>query len=269
MVMFPCMPSWRAVWWAIQLWWFCLHGFEYSCEEIGETNPKLCSEQRHIRSFAGLVKALSLRPTFQPTSTPEQAQDFLWRCKGDSWTNVLQFALPCGILNLLLTFSTDAKHFLFARWPGSGNAQNWILFKCMFDSDSLYGLLFVVTRSSCAPSTLFGFCFCSFQRKPGCHYGHSIGPNQQNVWWHLFLVPGNHPTCSSVKWEVLPFFFQKILGCNLQGAATCRLQVYMRKICLKPFTSKYCGTFMNHPGLSYPSSMGLSRDTWHCGRRCL
>ena len=131
----------------------------------------------------------------------------------------------------------------------------------MFDSDSLYGLLFVATRPSCAPSTLFGFCFCSFQRKPGCHYGHSIGPNQQNVWWHLFLVAGNHPTCSSVKWEALPFFFQKILGCNLQGAATCRLQVYMRKICLKPFTSKYCGTFMNHPGLWF-----LPQQHWYVPR---
>ena len=41
------------------------------CGEIGETNPTLCSEQWHIRrSFAGLLKALSLRPTFQPTSTP-------------------------------------------------------------------------------------------------------------------------------------------------------------------------------------------------------
>ena len=28
--------------------------------------------------------------------------------------------------------------------------------------DSLYGSLFVVTRSSCAPSTLFGLCFCLF-----------------------------------------------------------------------------------------------------------
>ena len=46
--------------------------------EIGETNPKLCSEQWRIcRSFAGLLKALSLRPTFQPTSTPEQASRLL------------------------------------------------------------------------------------------------------------------------------------------------------------------------------------------------
>ena len=38
---------------------------------------KLCSEQRQIRSFARLFKALSLRPTFQPTSTPEQASRLL------------------------------------------------------------------------------------------------------------------------------------------------------------------------------------------------
>ena len=76
-IVFPCMPSWRAVWWAIQLWWFCLDGFAHSCEEIGETNPKLCSEQRHIGCFAGLLKALSLRPTFQPTSTPEQTSRLL------------------------------------------------------------------------------------------------------------------------------------------------------------------------------------------------
>ena len=158
-IMFPRVPSWRAVWRAIQLWWFCLHGFEHSCEEIGETNPKHCSEQRHIRSFAGLLKALSLRPTFQPTSTPEQASRLL-RCKGDSWTNVLQFGLPWGKFNLLLTFSTDAKH-----------RTAYCSSVCSIPS---YGLLFVLTSFSFAPSTLFGFCFCSFQRKPGCH---SIGPS--------------------------------------------------------------------------------------------
>ena len=31
------------------------------------------------------------------------------------------------MLNLLLSFSTDAKHFLFWKWPGSGKTQNWIL----------------------------------------------------------------------------------------------------------------------------------------------
>ena len=65
--MFPCVSFCRAVWWGIQLRWFRLHGFEYSCAEMGETNPKLWSEQRHIHSFAGLLKALSLRPTIQPT----------------------------------------------------------------------------------------------------------------------------------------------------------------------------------------------------------
>ena len=46
--------------------------------EIGETNPKLCLEQWHVRrSFGGLLKALSLRPTFQPTSSPEQASRLL------------------------------------------------------------------------------------------------------------------------------------------------------------------------------------------------
>ena len=36
------------------------------------------------------------------------------------------------------------------------------------------------------------------------------------------------------------------------------------------FTSKYCGTLMNHPGLWFlTSSIGLSQDRWHCGTRCL
>ena len=36
------------------------------------------------------------------------------------------------------------------------------------------------------------------------------------------------------------------------------------------FTSKYCGTLMNHPGLWFlASSIGLSQDMWHCGTRCL
>ena len=55
--MFPCVSFCRAVWWGIQLRWFRLHGFEYSCAEMGETNPKLCSEQRRIRSFAGILQA--------------------------------------------------------------------------------------------------------------------------------------------------------------------------------------------------------------------
>ena len=44
-------------------------------------------------------------------------------------------------------------------------------------------------------------------------------------------------------------FVEKFLECNLQRTAGCSLQVYMGKACLKPSTSKYCGTFMNHPGL--------------------
>ena len=55
-----------------------LHGFEDCCAEIGETNPGLWLEQWHIRhSFAVLLKALSLKPTFQPTSSPEQASRLL------------------------------------------------------------------------------------------------------------------------------------------------------------------------------------------------
>ena len=77
------------------------------------------------------------------------------------------------MLNLLLSFLTDAKHFLFWRWPGSGKAQNWILFQSIFDS--LYGSLFVVTRSSCTPSTLLGLCFCLFRdsAKDNCLRCHS------------------------------------------------------------------------------------------------
>ena len=39
----------------------------------------------------------------------------------------------------------------------------------------------------------------------------------------------NHPTSSSVKWEVLPFFVEEFPGCNLKGTATGRLQMYMGK----------------------------------------
>ena len=45
--------------------------------EIGETNAKLWLEQWDTRSFGCLLKALRLRPTFQPTSTPEQASRLL------------------------------------------------------------------------------------------------------------------------------------------------------------------------------------------------
>ena len=57
------------------------------------------------------------------------------------------------------------------------------------------------------------------------------------------------------------FLLSMFLECNLQDTATCRLQVYTRKICLKPFTSKYCGTFMNFPGLWF-----LSQQHWSVPR---
>ena len=128
------------------------------------------------------------------------------------------------------------------------STQNWILFKCMFDS--LYGLLFVLTRSSCAPSTLFGFCFCSFPVKAWLPFHWPQWSCQENVWWHFFLVAGNHPTCSSlwsVKWEALPFFSKRFWVAICRAQPQTQVAVCMGKACLKPSTSKCCGTFLNHP----------------------
>ena len=128
--------------------------------------------------------------------------------------------------------------------------------------DFFYGSLFVVTRSSCAPSTLFGHCFCSFG---GCVKENCLRCHCQNLlqlpvpmsesqncicadeslavfllsaekvrnsvaslpreslatiplvpviltancvvaFCYLWQGTTGHPTCSSVKWEVLPFF---------------------------------------------------------------
>ena len=44
----------------------------------------------------------------------------------------------------------------------------------------------------------------------------------------------NHPTHSSVKWEVLPFFCQRVSWMQPHGTATCKLQVHMGKARLKP-----------------------------------
>ena len=85
--MLPCIASCRAVWWVIQLWWFCAHALLCLCGESDETDPKVCLEQGYctsadIRSFEDIFKVLSLRPTFQRTSTPQKHQDFLSRCEG-------------------------------------------------------------------------------------------------------------------------------------------------------------------------------------------
>ena len=58
----------------------------------------------------------------------------------------------------------------------------------------------------------------------------------------------NHPSCSSVKWEVLPLFCLKVSWMQFAGHSHVQVASVFGKACLKPFTSKYCGTFMNHPG---------------------
>ena len=87
--------------------------------------------------------------------------------------------------------------------------------------------------------------------------------DQQNVWWKLFLVAWNQPTCSSVKWEVLPFFRRSFWD------ATCRAQQGAGSKCIWErldwnqitsctFTSKYWRTFMSHPGIWFSSQQHWS-----------
>ena len=81
----------------------------------------------------------------------------------------------------------------------------------------------------------------------GClKYGAGVcGVHANNPSAEVFLKegslnagPDDSAFLQSLRWSL-----------NTPRGAYCRLQVYMGKIRLKPFTSKYCGTFMNHPGL--------------------
>ena len=210
--------------------------------------------------LARLFKALSLRPTFQPTSTPEQASRLLVK-------------MQRRFLNKRSAIRTAMRKNSISCWPLQlMPTQNWILFKCMFDS--LCGLLFVLTRSSCAPLTLFGFCFCSFQRKPGCHsIGPSLGPSYLiskmcggicSLWpqtTQLFRV-----------WSEKPFFsFSKrflVAICRAQPRAGCKC-IWERLVWNPLQASTVEHSWITLAYGSYPSSIGLSQDMWHCGRRCL
>ena len=131
------------------------NGWNKSKALVGATaHSQLCRPSQGLKPQA-----------YNPTHPPEQASRLFVKIQRRFLNNkcpvIRTRHIPCWMLNLLLlTFSTDAKHFLLLKWPGSGKAQNWILFKSIFES--LHGLLFVVTRSSCAPSTLFGLCFSVF-----------------------------------------------------------------------------------------------------------
>ena len=78
---------------------------------------------------------------------------------------------------------------------------------------------------------------------------------QQNAWWKLFLVAGNQPTCSSVKWEVQPFFcwMQSAGHSNVQVASVSWDRLLWNQITSCTFTSTYWRTFMNHPGIWFSS----------------
>ena len=107
-------------------------------------------------------QGLSLRPTIQPTlswaSIKTFRQDTKEILEQTSCDSHLLYHAECS-LSCCWPFQLMPSIFVW-RWPGSGKAQNWTLFKSIFES--LHGLLFVVTRSSCAPSTLFGLCFSVF-----------------------------------------------------------------------------------------------------------
>ena len=219
---------------------------------------KLCSEQRQIRSFARLFKALSLRPTFQPTSTPEQASRLLVKMqrrflnkRSAIRTAMRNTQSPADLCNWCQHWIEYCSSVCLI--PSVAYCLCWQdplvrLWPCL-DSASVHSresLVAIRLAPVWAPVILSAKCVVAFVpcgRKP---------PNffECEVRSHSFL-------------------FQEILGCNLQGTATCRLKGYMGKACLKPSTCKYCGTFTNLVHDSYPSSIGLSQDMWHCGRRCL
>ena len=74
----------------------------------------------------------------------------------------------------------------------------------------------------------------------------------------------NHPTSSSVKWEVLLSLC--VIHCWMQCAGPSKLRVASvvwerlawHQIASCTFTSTYCGTFMNQPGIWFPSQQHWS-----------
>ena len=86
----------------------------------------------------------------------------------------------------------------------------------------------------------------------------------------------NHPTSSSVKWEVLPFFCQRVSWMQPAGHSHRQVAIVYGKSSfetgsqtayLQASTVEYSGITIAFD--SYPSSIGLPLDMWHCGRRYL
>ena len=74
----------------------------------------------------------------------------------------------------------------------------------------------------------------------------------------------NHPTSSSVKWEVLPFLCQRVSWMqsagrsNVQVASVSWERLLWNQITRCTFTNTYRRTFMNHPGIWFPSQQHWS-----------
>ena len=86
----------------------------------------------------------------------------------------------------------------------------------------------------------------------------------------------NHPTSSSVKWEALPFFCRRVSWMQPAGHSHRQVaNVYGKSsfetgshtAYLQASTVEYSGITLAFD--SYPSSIGLPMDMWHCGRRYL
>ena len=132
---------------------------------MGETNPKLCSEQRRIRSFAGILKALSLRPAFQPTSTPEQASRLFVKMQRRFLNNKCPVIRTCSAMLNAQSLAADPFQLMpsiFCFEDDQDQVRHRTEYCSRVSLNPSIGLLFVVTGSSCAPSILFGLCFCVF-----------------------------------------------------------------------------------------------------------
>ena len=86
----------------------------------------------------------------------------------------------------------------------------------------------------------------------------------------------NHPTYSSVKWEVLPFFSLRVSW--MQSAGLGHVQVtsvygkgsFESRSQAAPLQASTGWNIHESPWLMIPiRATFLSQDMWHCGRRCL
>ena len=106
----------------------------------------------------------------------------------------------------------------------------------------------------------------------------TISQNTQasEVYWGSLEadMSENYPTCSSVKWEVLPLFCLKVSWMQFAGHSQVRVcKCIWGRFVFKPFNPLQASTvedsLITRAHDSFRNSISLSQDIWHRGRRYL